>query len=244
MGKLILIGTTIGNIEDISIRSLKYIFQSPIILTEDTRVFKKFKTILKGQFPQILESLEITTNIKQTVKSYRDQNHIKIISKIIGLLQENNVVLTVDAGMPGISDPGYKLIREVIKNDFEIEVIPGPTAVSTALLLSGLPTDHFSFIGFLPRKKSRVKKLIDNYNIKTTTIVLFESPYRIVKTLKLIKEFYGNEIKVSALGEMTKKFQRVERGLIIKVLEKFEKTPPRGEWVLVFRLISNTNSKT
>ncbi len=235
MGKLVLLGTTIGNLEDISIRALRYIFESPIILAEDTRVFIKFKNILKDRYLEVLESLEVTTETNQTISSYRDQNHERVVGNILDLLKDNDVVLMTDAGMPAISDPGYKIVKESIENGFEIDVIPGPTAVSSALVLSGLPTDHFAFIGFLPRKKSRIKKLIDNYNLEQTSVVFFESPFRISKTLEALQTIYGEDLLVSACGEMTKKFQRVERGKVSEVINKFENQPAKGEWVLVIR---------
>ncbi len=236
MGKLILLGTTIGNVEDISIRALRYIFESQNVLAEDTRVFYKFKTILKDRYSEVLKSLEIDSDLTQSVMSYREQNHERVVQNILNLLKESDVVLTTDAGMPGISDPGFKLVRAAIEEGFEIDVIPGPTAVSSALVLSGLPTDYYAFVGFLPRKKIRVQKLLENYNLEQTTVVFFESPFRILKTLEVIQELYGEDLKISACGELTKKFQRIERGAVKGVIEKFKNQPAKGEWVICLRI--------
>lgn len=235
MGKLIILGTTIGNIEDVSIRSLRTIFEAQIVYSEDTRVFKKFKSIISERYSSVLAQLEIQINENQLNFSYRDQNHDRVISQILESLKDNDIVLTSDAGMPGISDPGYKLIEAAIADGFEIDVIPGPTAVSTAVVLSGLPSDYYSFVGFLPRKKSRIKKLLDNYNLEQTSVVFFESPFRIVKTLEALVEVHGEDLKVAACGEMTKKFQRVERGSVLEVIQKFKNQGPKGEWVCVVR---------
>ncbi|MCA9381505.1 16S rRNA (cytidine(1402)-2'-O)-methyltransferase [Candidatus Dojkabacteria bacterium] len=235
MGKLIILGTTIGNVEDISIRALRHIFESPIVLAEDTRVFIKFKTILKDRYLETLKSLNINSETNQNIYSYREQNHDRVVKDILNQLNDQDVVIVTDAGMPGISDPGFKLIRDVIEAGFEIDVVPGPTAATSALVLSGLPTDYYAFVGFLPRKKSKIQKLIDNYNLEQTSLIFYESPFRVIKSLEILQDLYGEDLNVSAVGEITKKFQRVERGRVIEVLEKFRKQAPKGEWVIVFR---------
>ncbi|MCA9386836.1 16S rRNA (cytidine(1402)-2'-O)-methyltransferase [Candidatus Dojkabacteria bacterium] len=235
MGKLIILGTTIGNVEDISIRALRHIFESQVVLAEDTRVFIKFKNILKDRYLDTLESLEINIDTKQNIHSYREQNHDRVVKDILEQLKDEDVAIATDAGMPGISDPGFKLIRDVIEAGFEIDVVPGPTAVTSAFVLSGLPTDYYSFVGFLPRKKSKIQKLLDNYNLEQTSLIVYESPFRVIKSLEILKELYGDDLSVSAVGEITKKFQRVERGKVAEVISNFRKQAPKGEWVIVIR---------
>src|SRR5690606_30698072 len=135
------------------------------------------------------------------------------------------------AGMPTISDPGFKLVEEVLKRGFEVDVIPGPTAIETALSISGLPTDRFTFLGFLPREKGKIEKLISQ-NIHNT-VVVYESPYRVVKTLEIVSEIYPNA-KVSTCNDLTKKFQKVYRGDIKDVLSQLKNDKKIvGEWVIV-----------
>jgi 16S rRNA (cytidine1402-2'-O)-methyltransferase len=236
-GKLIIVPTPLGNIEDVSIRVLRILFESRIFAAEDTRTLGKLKMLLKERYPEVLEKLGISLQSDVINISYREQNHEKAATQILNYLGEgNDVVLTTDAGMPGISDPGYRLVREVIENGFELDVIPGPSAVINALVLSGLPTDNFTFLGFLPRKRGRIKKLIENVQIDQTSVVIFESPFRVVKTLEIIRDEIGGNIEVAACAELTKKFQRVERGLIDDVIKTISSKKVKGEWTIVLRI--------
>lgn len=238
MNKLILIGTTLGNIEDISLRAMRAAFETPVILAEDTRVFYKLKHILKERYSDILSNLGINTEQYQTVISYREQNHSKVMPRVLEFLETSDVGLCSDAGMPAISDPGYQIVRDLISENIEIDCIPSPTAVTTALVLSGLPTDRFSFIGFLPRKRKKLLDLIFSTSDLNQTIIFYESPYRIIKVLSLIQEFSvanNLEIDIAACSELTKKFQKVIRGNPNEVVKILEKSAVKGEWTVCLR---------
>lgn len=233
MPKLILCATPLGNIEDISIRGLRTIFESDYVYAEDTRSFFKLKSILKERFATFITQLGINENTRQHVDSYREENHKKATPEIIKILKEHDVVLVSDAGIPAISDPGFRLIEEVYKAGFEVDVIPGGTAVDSALVLSGLPTDKFTFLGFLPREKGKIKKIIEaSFNDYVSSLVIYESPYRVLKTLEIIKEI-NPDLKVAAVNDITKKFQKVVRGDINEVISRLKKLKIVGEWVIV-----------
>lgn len=230
---LTLIATPLGNIEDISLRQLKAIFSMDVILAEDTRTFIKLRNILAERFPEILISLELDIEHKPELLSYREQNHAQVLSQILKLLkEEKNIGLVTDAGMPTISDPGQRLVEEVLKQGIEVDVIPGATAIETALSISGLPTDKFIFLGFLPREKGKIQKLISSYLESESSIIYYESPFRVLKTLEIIVETSEN-IQVAACNDLTKKFQKVTRGDIKSVISELKTQKIQGEWVIV-----------
>ncbi len=237
MGKLILVGTSLGNIEDLSIRAIKNLFTCEIILAEDTRVFKKLQMILKERYLNLLEQIldsPLNNFTTQQILSYREQNHDKMTPQIIEKLKEGkDICLTTDAGMPTISDPGFRLVQEILKEGLEIDVIPGPTAIETALSISGLPTDKFVFLGFLPRKRGKILELLNKYIELEQSIILYESPYRVVKLLEILKDVYGENLQVAACKDLTKKFQEVHRGSVTEVLGTLGKNVLKGEWVVV-----------
>jgi 16S rRNA (cytidine1402-2'-O)-methyltransferase len=237
--KLNIVGTSLGNIEDITIRAFRYIFESDVILAEDTRVFLKMKSILKERYSETLATLKIDITKFQDIKSYREQNHDRIISWVIEKLQNENIIISLfsDAGMPAISDPGYELIRDVVVSGFEIDVIPSGTADVSALILSGLPTDRYTFIGFLPRKPSKIEDLLNSFLNDNSTLIVYESPFRVVKTLEVIKARLGDDIIVAAVSEITKKFQNVTRGKIGEVIEQLKTHSLKGEWVICLRKV-------
>lgn len=229
MNKLTLIGTSIGNYEDISIRAMQNLALADIVLAEDTRVFGKLKSLMLERNP------EVKFNQTQKVVSYREQNHSVQIKNVIDYLCANlNIVLISDAGMPTISDPGFNLVDDLLKNGFEIDVIPGPTAVESALAVSGLPTDKFIYLGFLPRKPPKIKKLLDQAVTLNMTIVIYESPFRVRKILELLQLNYSN-VRIAACNDLTKKFQKVYRGSISEVLQNLP-SKLKGEWTLVLRI--------
>jgi len=232
--KLTAVGLPLGNIEDISIRALKALFESDIILAEDTRNVYKIKSIVKERFASILENFKIDINKEQRVFSYRDQNHSSSFPEILKfLIEEKSIILVSDAGMPTISDPGFKLIRDLHENGVEIDVIPSATAVDTALVISGLPTDSFIFIGFLPREKGKIKKQVSSaLESIASSVIFYESPFRVLKTLELIALDFP-DVKVAAVNDLTKKFQKVIRGDIVEVIGKLKKMKVIGEWVVV-----------
>lgn len=235
-GKLKIIGLPIGNIEDITLRALKELLSSKIILAEDTRNYQKLRSIFFNRFTNILNELETSLEKNQFLISYRDQNHDKVVNKILLLLEQgNDICLISDSGMPAISDPGFKLIRDVAKHGFEVEVFPGPTALISALVLSGLATDKFVFLGFLPRTEGKMVKNISKFIDTESTIIFYESPFRIKKTLETIKRNFGEDLEVSISSELTKKFEKTIRGSVDDVLKYLNSTTPKGEWAVCVR---------
>ncbi len=218
MSKLILIPTPIGNLEDITLRAIEAIKKVDVLLAEDTRHTGK-----------LLKHL----NIEKTMWSYHAHNEHKSTLSIIDKIKSGELVgLVSDAGTPGVSDPGFLLIRECIKEGVEVETLPGPTALIPALVGSGLPCDKFYFEGFLPHKKGRQAR----FNFLATlpcTIILYESPHRLLKTLKQIEEFIGGNRQSCIVRELTKVYETFHRGLITEQIIFFEKHPPKGEIVLV-----------
>ena len=216
-GQLFVVGTPIGNLEDITHRAVSTLKSVDIILAEDTRNSKK-----------LLNAHKIETKMI----SYHEHSSEKEIEKIINLLLEGkDLALISDAGTPTISDPGYGLIRDCIKHDIIIVPIPGVSAITAAMSVSGLPSDSFTFIGFLPQKKGRLKKIEQLNNIENT-IILFESPYRLEKTLNQLLDNLGNRPVVVG-RELTKLYEEVIRGNLSEVIKYFSKSKVKGEIVIM-----------
>lgn len=235
MNKLIALGLPIGNIEDITLRGLKVIFSFDVIVAEDTRNYIKLRNILSERFPEIIKNLGLQTEHRPELISYREQNHLDAVDKVKKVLREDKTVALIsDAGMPSISDPGYKLIKDLVEDNFEVEVFPGPTAVETALTISGIPTDRFSFLGFLPREKGKIKKVIEKFLPTESTLVFYESPFRVIKTLEIVSQINTN-FQVAICNDLTKKFEKTIRGDIITVIEKIKKIKVQGEWVILLK---------
>ena len=218
MSKLYIIPTPIGNLKDITLRSIELLNQVDLILAEDTRVSKK-----------LLSHFKINTKLI----SYHQFNEHKELDKIIGKLKlGNNIALISDAGTPSISDPGFLLVRECLKNKISVETLPGPTALIPALVNSGLASERFVFEGFLPVKKgrlTRLKKLLD----EERTMIFYESPHRIIKTLTSFIEFFSTERSVSVSREITKLYEETQRGSLKEMLEYFTQKKIKGEFVIV-----------
>ena len=216
-GHLFVVGTPIGNLEDITLRAISTLKDVNIILAEDTRNSKKLLS---------------AHGIQTRMMSYHEYSSEKESQKIVDLLLEgNDLALISDAGTPTISDPGYGLIRECIKHEIRIIPIPGVSAITAAMSASGLPSDSFTFHGFLPQKKGRLKKIQDLSHIDNT-IILFESPYRLVKTLTQLLESLGDRSVVVG-RELTKLYEEIIRGNLSKVLEYFSKSKVKGEIVIM-----------
>lgn len=231
-----IVGVPIGNLEDISIRQLKELFSADVVIAEDTRNFIKLRNLLSGRFSELLKSMELGENRPELI-SYRDQIHDRVFDRILNEIQSGkDCILISDAGMPLISDPGFKLISSLIENEVGIDVIPGATSIETALVLSGLPSDRFSFIGFLPRERSKILKLITKFKDTESTIIFFESPYRIKRTLEILSSEYPN-LLVSLSNDLTKKFQKTIRGNVFEVLELIKNGKVQGEWVVCLRFM-------
>ena len=217
IGVLYIVSTPIGNLEDITLRALRILKEISLIAAEDTRLTRKLLTHYDISTPTV---------------SYYEHNRLTRIPKIIDHLNTGkDVAVVTDAGTPGISDPAYKLIRAAIESGNRIEAIPGPSASITALTASGLPTDRFIFEGFLPHKKGRKAKLTRLSAIEAT-VIFYESPKRIVRTLKDILEFMGD--RPAVIGrELTKLHEEMIRGNVSKLLSHFTQKTPRGEFVIM-----------
>jgi 16S rRNA (cytidine1402-2'-O)-methyltransferase len=218
MSKLFLIPTPIGNLEDITLRAKRILSEVDLVLAEDTR---------KTGF--LLKHLEIS----KPIRSYHKFNEHKSIQPLIEqLLSGTCAGLVTDAGTPGISDPGFLLVRECIKNNIEIECLPGATAFIPALVNSGLPSERFAFEGFLPPKKGRNKRL-ESLHEETRTMVFYESPYRLLKTLEEFKSHFGEDRQASVSRELTKIHEETVRGSIAELTSYYKEHTVKGEFVIV-----------
>ena len=218
MGKLYIIPTPIGNLEDITMRALRMLQEADTILAEDTRVTKKLLTHY---------------NIQKPILAYHQHNEHQQLSNFIALIErQNSVALVSDAGTPSISDPGFLLIRACIQQNIEIECLPGATAFVPALVNSGFPTDKFYFYGFLPHKKGR-KTAIEKLATREETTVLYESPFRLVKTLEELKTILGENRQICVCRELTKMYEETIRGTAAELLVHFSQKAVKGEIVIV-----------
>jgi 16S rRNA (cytidine1402-2'-O)-methyltransferase len=217
-GKLILVPTPIGNLQDITLRAIAVLKEADIILAEDTRVSSK-----------LLKYLEIDKKLTAHHKFNEHKTAASIVSKIE---QGNTVALISDAGTPAISDPGFLLVRACVENDVEVECLPGPTALIPALAVSGLPTEKFVFEGFLPQKKGRQTRLTVLAE-EPRTMVFYESPYRLAKALAQFVEFFGAERRACVCRELSKMFEEINRGTVTELQEYYTINPPKGEIVIV-----------
>ena len=216
-GVLFIVPTPIGNLEDMTFRGIRVLNESTLIAAEDTRHTKK---------------LLMHYNINTPTISYFEHNRFTRIPQIVDhLISGKNVSVVTDAGTPGISDPAYKLIRATIENHIKVESIPGASASVTALSASGLPTDRFLFEGFLPHRKGRRKKLERLANLEAT-IIFYESPMRLIRTLNDILEFIGD--RPTVIGrELTKVYEEYQRGKVSQLINYFKENKPRGEFVVM-----------
>jgi 16S rRNA (cytidine1402-2'-O)-methyltransferase len=219
---LYIIATPIGNLKDISLRALETLEEVNYLLCEDTR-----KTGL----------LLINLGIKNKPKliSFYDEVEEQKIPEVLKLLEQNNKVgLVTDAGTPIISDPGYKLIKKCQKFGYQLTSIPGPCAVINALVLSGLSSGRFCFLGFLPKKSGERNKILKKYKEFEGSKIVYESPFRLIKLIEEIKVIYGDKTEVSVCREMTKKFEEIISGSVDTVFEKIKNKNIKGELVIIF----------
>ena len=218
MSKLFLVPTPIGNLEDITFRSIRILNEVDLILAEDTRTSGK---LLKH------------FDIKPPMQSFHMHNEHKVLDKMIDKLKLGiKIALISDAGTPGISDPGFLLVRACVEEGIDTECLPGATALIPALVQSGFPTDRFIFEGFLPQKKGRQTRL-KLWSEETRTIVFYESPHKIVKTLSQLQEFVGGDRRLSVSRELSKKFEETVRGTVNELVLHFTNKAPKGEFVIV-----------
>lgn len=221
--KLTIVPTPIGNLEDITLRAIRVLKESDHILAEDTRVASKLLSHLGISIP---------------LTSYHAANEHRQLDRCIEIIQANaNVSLISDAGTPGISDPGFMLVRACIANSIEVECLPGATALIPALINSGFSCHHFTFLGFLPHKKGRETMARDIAN-RRETCILYESPHRLLKTLELLRKHINDSRRVSISRELTKHFEETRRGSIAELLEYFSQNTVRGEFVIVIDALS------
>ena len=218
MAKLYIVPTPIGNLDDITLRAVNVLRDVDFILAEDTRTTSF-----------LLKHLGIEKKLYSHHK-FNEHATVKMVAESIAA--GRNAALVSDAGTPGISDPGFLLVRTCVEAEIEVETLPGATALIPALVQSGFPCDRFCFEGFLPQKKGRAKQL-QSLAAEERTMIFYESPYRVVKCLEQFAEVFGLERRVSVSRELTKKFEQTVRGTVAEVLEHFRTTDPKGEFVIV-----------
>lgn len=223
MSKLIVVPTPVGNLEDITLRALNVLKSCDLILAEDTRTTS-----------HLLRHFDIKTPMQSHHKFNEHKTVEQISAKILSGL---TIALVSDAGTPCISDPGFMLVRQCVKDGIEVECLPGATAFVPALVVAGLPNDRFHFEGFLPVKKGRQTR-IKHLSTLTETFIIYESPYRVVKTLTQLSEYCGEDRYVSVSREISKLFEQTIRGSLKEVISHFQLNEPRGEFVII---ISGTN---
>ena len=218
MAKLFIVPTPIGNLDDITLRAVKTLGAADVVLAEDTRTTQ---VLLKH------------LGLEKKLWSHHKFNEHAAVEAVAQTIEGGeNIALVSDAGTPGISDPGFLLVRTCIEHGIEVETLPGATAFVPALVNSGLPCDRFCFEGFLPHKKGRTKKL-QKLATEERTLIFYESPYRLVKTLAQLAEAFGPNRRASVSRELTKKFEETRRGTLEELTEYFTENEPKGEIVLV-----------
>ena len=218
MGKLYVVPTPVGNLEDMTFRAIRVLKEADLILAEDTRT----SGILLKHF-----------EIKNAMTSHHKFNEHKTVEGIVNRLKAGETIALIsDAGTPAISDPGFLVVRECVRNGIEVQCLPGATAFVPALVASGLPNDRFCFEGFLPQKKGRMTRLV-SLQEETRTMIFYESPYRLVKTLTQFSEYFGAERQVSVCREISKIHEESVRGTLTEVIAHFTANEPRGEIVIV-----------
>jgi 16S rRNA (cytidine1402-2'-O)-methyltransferase len=217
MGVLYVVATPIGNLEDVTLRALRVLREVSLIAAEDTRTTAK-----------LLARYDIHT----PMLSFFEHNELVRQQQVLRALETQDVALVSEAGMPAISDPGYRLVQAAVAAGVPVTVVPGPSAVVAALTVSALPTDSFVFLGFLPRRRSARQKLLAQVRGEMRTVVCFEAPHRLVTALEDILSVCGDR-QIVVAGEMTKMFEEVWRGTVSDSLTHYREKPPRGEFTLV-----------
>lgn len=218
MSKLYVIPTPIGNLEDMTLRAVRILKEVELILAEDTRT----SSVLLKHF-----------DIHTPMTSHHKFNEHKTVEHLVERIKQGTTIALIsDAGTPAISDPGFLLVRACVANEIEVDCLPGATAFVPALVNSGLPNDRFCFEGFLPQKKGRQTKFKE-LAVEERTMIFYESPFRILKTLEQMAEYWGGERKASISREISKKFEETVRGTLSELIIHFTEHPPKGEFVMV-----------
>lgn len=227
MAKLILVPTPVGNLEDITLRSIRVLKEADLILAEDTRT--------SGNLLRHLD-------IHKPLRSYHAHNEHRVVEELVERIAAGeNIALVTDAGTPGISDPGFLIVRECVKQGVEVETLPGPTAFVPALVNSGLPCDRFCFEGFLPQKKgrqTRIQKLVN----EERTMVFYESPFRLLRALNELGTALGSERQACVCREISKLHEETRRGTLKELADHYSAHPPKGEIVIVVAGRSGKNT--
>lgn len=224
MGKLYVVPTPVGNLEDMTFRAIRILKEADFILAEDTRT----SGILLKHF-----------EIKNSMFSHHKFNEHKTVESVVNRIKAGETAALIsDAGTPGISDPGFLVVRECVRNGLEVECLPGATAFVPALVASGLPNDRFCFEGFLPQKKGRMTKL-KSLTEENRTMVFYESPHRLLKTLTQFAEYFGTERQATVSREISKLHEETVRGNLTELIEHFTRIEPRGEIVIIVAGIDN-----
>ena len=216
--KLFVVPTPVGNLEDMTFRAIRVLKEADLILAEDTRT----SGFLMKHF-----------GIETPMHSHHKFNEHKTVDSVVQRIKSGQVVALIsDAGTPAISDPGFLVVRQCVENDIDVECLPGATAFVPALVASGLPNDRFCFEGFLPQKKGRQTK-INNLKTETRTMIFYESPFRLVKTISQLAEALGADRKASVSREISKLFEETKRGSLAELVVWFNEHPPKGEIVII-----------
>ncbi len=218
MGTLYLVATPLGNLEDITLRALRILKQVNLVATEDTRTTGR-----------LLKHFEISCPLV----SYYEHNKLARLERIMAALTQGDVALVSEAGTPLLSDPGYELVQAAIARGFEVVSIPGPSAITAALPASGLPTDSFLFLGFLPRKAGERRRLLASVSAQPVTLIFFESPHRLRAALADMVEVLGPARLAAICREMTKLHEEIWRGTLTEALAEWQQREPRGEFTLI-----------
>jgi 16S rRNA (cytidine1402-2'-O)-methyltransferase len=217
-GTLYLVGTPIGNLDDISFRAVSVLKEVSLIAAEDTRQTRK-----------LLNHFQISTRLF----SYHEHNKERSGAAILSRLQEgDSVALVSDAGLPAISDPGAELVEEAARQEISVVPIPGPNAALSALIASGLPTDRFTFLGFLPREKKKAAAVLEQWRRHPATVIFYEAPHRVIATLQLFHSIWGDR-RIVLARELTKRYEEFVRGGVADCIAYLEITPPLGEYCLI-----------
>jgi 16S rRNA (cytidine1402-2'-O)-methyltransferase len=218
VGTLYIVGTPIGNLEDVTVRAIRVLREVDIVAAEDTRVTR---------------TLFAAHEIRTPLVSFHEFSGPEKVRQLVERLRDEDVALVSDAGMPGLSDPGFPLIRAALDAGISVVPIPGPTAIVAALVASGMPMHAFSYYGFLPRKSGERRRFLEGLRDADHSVVVFESPHRVAAALRDAAEILGPERPVAACRELTKKFEEIVRGPASEVAERIGRGTPRGEFTLV-----------
>jgi len=220
MGTLYIVPTPLGNLEDITLRALRTLREVSLIVTEDTRTTGR-----------LLKHFEITAPLL----SYYEHNRETRTGQVLEALAQGDVALVSEAGTPLLSDPGYKLVGAVIEQGIKVVPLPGPSAITTALPASGLPTDQFLFVGFLARKKGERRRTLATLSTQTATLIFFEAPHRVRATLADMVEIFGQTRAVAVCRELTKLYEEIWRGTLAQAQQEWTERAPKGEFTLVVK---------